>query len=262
MLAVLLLLTALDTQTEVQPWRWDAGAETLVAGGELFGGFHGAYFVTSPRATLTLPVGAFIGFSMPIALLRLGAYDFFGPGDLSAQLGWRWYLADTVLLRAGVWTMWPTGDPHRGLGTGHVMLAPRVEAATQWKSLLAAGALAVRGAIPLGEHGLHNHQAIIAPHDLADIAATFKLGTALANDIVRLWAVAAPVLVLVPHPVASPGNRLSLGGELSVRFGYFRAAVTAMAPVTTNRTESWLASLSLGVSDDAPAALLPPPSCH
>lgn len=242
--------------------EWDAGADTVVAGGQLVGGLEGWYTVVSPRAAVTLLGRATVQVAVPVAWLKLqGGSDVWGMGDVTASAGVRFEPTADLRLTASVWSMWPTGDQHRGLGSGHLMLAPRVDASWSYGKLALGGWAMLRGGLPLGAHAGHHHQSVIAPHDLLDVAALGRVGITVA-DQVRLWAVGAPVFTLIQYPGTAVGTRFSAGPEASVQVGGVRAIVRALFPVTQTRTESWSITVALAYGDDPAVAAATVQSCH
>ncbi|MBK7861440.1 MAG: hypothetical protein IPJ65_23055 [Archangiaceae bacterium] len=230
--------------------RYDAAATASVSGGTLAAGRTGNFEVLTPAARIGFTDGPFLSVALPIARVEVSAQPQAGLGDLFTEAGWQ--TGDFTYALA---SMWPTGDGPHGFGTAHIMLAPTVAARHLEDGLLFSASVMLRGAIPLGMHGQHHHQSIIAPHDLLDLPLTASLGRQLGSWL-TLELLAAPVIVLIPHPSAPVGTRFSIGGAASARAGRFRFGLQAMVPVTQNRTSSWALSTTVAIGD------VPPEACH
>ncbi len=234
--ATLAVLHALPVQAE-------GSASFTYAGGDLIGGRHGSFAVLAPQVSVAHESGAFLDVTMPLARVLVDDREYLGLSDLGAVAGWqhRGY-------RVGLATMWPTGNAPQGLGTGHVMLAPRVDARLVVERLRLAATVMLRGAIPIGMHGQHHHQSIIAPHDLLDVAGVARLGLAPVEWL-EVWGIATPVVPIVPHPTMSPGSRVAVGAEVSIRVWLAHITLQAQVPVTQNRTSSWQVSTVVAFGD-------------
>jgi hypothetical protein len=125
------------------------------------------------------------------------------------------------------------------------MISPQLDAAWRHDRWLARGAVAVRGAIAWGEHGLHNHQPLVAPHDLLDLKVDAAAGVRFF-DALELTLNLQPVVVFIPHPVAPVGTRLCAGATAALQLGRLRTELGVAVPLTVNRAWDWQLAASVG----------------
>jgi hypothetical protein len=206
----------------------------------------GEYVTLLPSLRVTAGKRWWAALVAPVHYLAFVGGQDIGLGDVMAALGYGFYRGAQTSLDAGLWTSWPVGNPHLSLGSGHLMLAPELDGAWHLENWVALGSLALRGAIPWGEHGLHNHQPLVAPHDLLDVRVVLSGGYRFWN-VLELDARLEPVVVLIPHPIFPVGTRLVAGAEAVLGLGAWRVAVGFGAPVTINRAYEWQMNTELSV---------------
>ena len=119
------------------------------AGGKLAAALD--HFAVDPAGRRCLDVGASTG-GFSDCLLQRGAVHI-----TALDVGYGLLRAENWSLTVSLGSMWPTGDPHAGLGSAHLMLAPRLDAQIAYGRIRAGLAAAARGALAWGEHGLHEH---------------------------------------------------------------------------------------------------------
>ncbi len=204
----------------------------------------GSYFTVSPALTMANAAGVWGSFAVPIHHLTFVGSSETGPGDVMAGVGCSALRRGAWSLEPALWTMWPTGDSHASLGSAHVMLSPELGLGLKLGRWSGRFVLATRVAIPAGEHGLHEHQPLVAPHDLVDVKATMQAGVMLFERL-ELGGHLDPVIVAVPHPVQPVGTRVSAGVAAGLTLGVFRLGVSASVPLTANRTYDWAIDASV-----------------
>jgi hypothetical protein len=245
----LLLAVGLAATPEVvtAPAAEVAHAEVGVVGAHFYyPGYRTGDFVTLlPSLRITRSARWWGAVVAPVHYLSFVGSETAGMGDLAAAFGVHFAPASWLNVDAGLWTGWPTGDSHQSLGSAHLMIAPQVDAAVRAGRWVARGSVALRGAVAWGEHGRHNHQPLVAPHDLLDAHGDFRAGVTLF-DALELTARLEPVVVFIPHPVSPVGTRVAAGVGAAVAVGGFRAELGAALPLTVNRAWEWQLNGSVG----------------
>lgn len=213
---------------------------------------HGEYVTVMPGLRAQSAFGMWAELAVPVHALHFVGADNAGLGDVHAAVGHALVRAERWSLNVSLGSMWPSGDPHAGLGSAHLMLAPRVDTQIALGRFRAGLAAAVRGAIAWGEHGVHEHQPLVAPHDLLDVAVNARAGVRFF-DALELCAHLDPVAVAIPHPVQPVGTRLTAGLAAAFERGDWRADASLDVPVTKNRAYEWQVGAAVTYRFSAPS---------
>jgi hypothetical protein len=210
----------------------------------------GSYVSVLPSLRVANASGVWGMLVVPIHHLSFVGDTETGVGDVAVAAGFNAVRRGAISVDAALWTMWPTGDAHASLGSSHVMLAPEIDAQLSSGRWLGAVSVAVRGAVPWGMHGMHEHQPLVNPHDLLDLKLTAR-GAVRLLQLLELSAHADPVIVFIPHPVQPVGTRVSAGVGAAINLGDWRGEVGFAIPLTTARAWDWQlgAAISVRISE-------------
>ncbi|MFN7134071.1 MAG: hypothetical protein ACK4N5_18480, partial [Myxococcales bacterium] len=145
-------------------------------------------------------------------------------------------------LSAGVSAEVPTGNPHAGLGMGHLMVVPVLAAAGAIKDVGLQLEAAYLYALPIGEHGRHQHQSLVNPHDQQELNATFAAGYRVSDEF-WLRGFVNGALTLNPYRV-TVGSRLAAGPGVIWRHEEWALQLNAEVPLTANRANDFRTTFS------------------
>jgi len=222
-----------------------AGVDTRGASFDADGTLKGSYFAAAPWAFVPLAHGLWASVSAPVAYVSSVLGNVTGLADLGTAIGYRALQRDWLALDVSLAESWPLGDPHQGLGTAQLTLAPTVAAQARYGFGFARASAAVRWAIPWGVHGQHDHLCMVAPFDTLDVPMGFEGGAQL-NRFLAVFARVEPTITVIASPVWPVGTRVYGGGGVRVQAGAFIGEASGLAPLSSNRYEDWQARLSVG----------------
>ena len=223
----------------------EAGVVSQTARFTLLGYPPGSYLSIAPWVNLPLVKGFWVRAMAPVNRVSVETISFVGLGDLMTAEGWQAFHSDSTRVDVSVLQMWPTGDPHKGLGSAHLMVMPTVEVRSRRGPYFVHALLGMRWAVAWGQHGEHNHITFVDPHDVLDLTFQGEAGLSL-GDHVELAARLDPTVTLIANPVWPIGSRLYGGAVARVHGGMFFGEAGALFPISQNRYEDWQLSAGAG----------------
>jgi hypothetical protein len=222
-----------------------AGVATSAAGYAADAYVRGSYVTVTPWVSFPLAYGLWASLSAPVEWVSAPVEQAYGLGDVGSAIGWRAVQREGWAIDVALAESWPVGDPHQGLGSGHLRLMPTLAGQAQYGRFFARSTAALRWAIAWGVHGEHGHISYADPYDTLDVALRFEGGVRLL-DWLALVVVVEPTIALVLATVWPVGSRATAGGGVRAAAGTFFGEAVALAPITSNRYELWQVRLSAG----------------